>query len=284
MFTYSSLENIPMNILHKSFVKAFSDYEVNFDIPLSKFEDMLIRRGYDSKISIGAFKDNILVGFIFNGLRVWNNKKTAYDTGTGVIKEYRNQGITTAMFNNLRKKLMKNNVTQYLLEVIKTNTVAFELYKKQGFKVIRSFDCYKLDKLSYTAKNTYLIDNKPILSDDEWNELSKFNDIKPSWQNSIESIKSTPTNFIFSLVKDTDKIIGYGVVNKITGDIPQIAVHPHYRKMGIGKNIIYDLYKNTQSNTLSLLNVDSNYEPLIKMLLSIGFTNYVGQYEMLLEL
>ena len=263
---------------------AFSDYQVKLDMPFSKFENMLIGRGFNPNISIGAFKDNELIGFIYNGLRLWNNKKTAYDTGTGVIKEYRHQGITSTMFSNLKDVLIKNNIEYYLLEVLKTNTIAFELYKNQVFKVIRSFDCFKLEKLSDIPPIKLSIENKSKITEEEWSELIKFWNIEPSWQNSIDSIKSTIDNFQFSLVKNNNEIIGYAIIDKFTGSIPQIAVHSEYRNQGIGKNLIANLINNTASNTISIINVDSGYTPLIKMLLSIGFTNYIGQYEMLLDL
>lgn len=44
------------------------------------------------------------------------------------------RGITSSMLENLKKHLEKN-VEQYLLEVIKSNVSAFELYKKQGSKL-----------------------------------------------------------------------------------------------------------------------------------------------------
>ncbi|MCF0149525.1 MAG: GNAT family N-acetyltransferase [Clostridium sp.] len=284
MFIYSNLKNIPMDVLYKGFVMAFSDYQVKLDMPFSKFENMLIGRGFNPNISIGAFKDNELIGFIYNGLRLWNNKKTAYDTGTGVIKEYRHQGITSTMFSNLKDVLIKNNIEYYLLEVLKTNTIAFELYKNQVFKVIRSFDCFKLEKLSDIPPIKLSIENKSKITEEEWSELIKFWNIEPSWQNSIDSIKSTIDNFQFSLVKNNNEIIGYAIIDKFTGSIPQIAVHSEYRNQGIGKNLIANLINNTASNTISIINVDSGYTPLIKMLLSIGFTNYIGQYEMLLDL
>lgn len=284
MCSYNTLENTSIDILHKAFILAFSDYQVDLDLSLSKFENMLLRRGYDSKISIGTFKEDKLIGFIYNGLRVWNNKKTVYDTGTGVIKEYRKQGITRTMFNNLKKELIKNNIECYLLEVLKNNTAAFELYKKQGFKVIREFECFKLDNFSSLPTNIYNIENKSILSEKEWNEIMDFWDITPSWQNSIDSVRSTIDSFIFSLVKDNNKIIAYGIIDKNTGDIPQLAVHNKYRNKGVGKSIITDLIRNTKSDMISVINVDSSYTPMIKMLSSIGFQNFVGQYEMLLEL
>ncbi len=284
MYSYNTLENTPIDILHKAFILAFSDYQVEIDISISKFENMLLRRGYNPKISIGTFKEDDLIGFIYNGLRIWNNKKTIYDTGTGVIKEYRKHGITTTMFNNLKKELIKNNVEYYLLEVLKTNTVAFELYKKQGFKVVREFDCFKLDKSSYTPIKMYNTENKSTLTEEEWNDVINFWDIEPSWQNSIDSVKSTIDSFIFSLVKENNKIIGYGIIDKNTGDIPQIAVRDKYRNKGVGKSIITNLIKNTKANKVSVINVDGSYAPMKQMLSSIGCQNFIGQYEMLLEL
>lgn len=284
MYSYNTLENTPIDILHKAFILAFSDYQVEIDISISKFENMLLRRGYNPKISIGTFKEDDLIGFIYNGLRIWNNKKTIYDTGTGVIKEYRKHGITTTMFNNLKKELIKNNVEYYLLEVLKTNTVAFELYKKQGFKVVREFDCFKLYKSSYTPIKMYNTENKSTLTEEEWNDVINFWDIEPSWQNSIDSVKSTIDSFIFSLVKENNKIIGYGIIDKNTGDIPQLAVHNDYRNKGVGKSIITNLIENTKANIISVINVDGSYAPMKQILSSIGCQNFIGQYEMLLEL
>ena len=42
--------------------------------------------------------------------------------------------------------LRQNDIHQYLLEVIQTNRGAVELYRKEGFKVTREFDCYILAK------------------------------------------------------------------------------------------------------------------------------------------
>lgn len=85
MYTYRTLENTAIETLHQAFLKAFSDYQVKMNLPLWKFQQMLVRRGYSADISMGAFDKDDMVGFILNGLRQWNNKLTVYDTGTGVI-------------------------------------------------------------------------------------------------------------------------------------------------------------------------------------------------------
>lgn len=70
MFSYRTLDNIQIEILHKAFVDAFSNYAVNMEIPIWKFEQMLQRRGYVPEISIGAFINETLIGFVINGCRI----------------------------------------------------------------------------------------------------------------------------------------------------------------------------------------------------------------------
>lgn len=130
----------------------------------------------------------------------------------------------------------------------------------------------------------YNTENKSTLTEEEWNDVINFWDIEPSWQNSIDSVKSTIDSFIFSLVKENNKIIGYGIIDKNTGDIPQLAVHNDYRNKGVGKSVITNLIENTKANIISVINVDGSYAPMKQILSSSGCQNFIGQYEMLLEL
>ncbi|MBO1306134.1 GNAT family N-acetyltransferase [Enterococcus sp. 669A] len=128
------LENIDIQVIHRAFQEAFSDYAVKLPMLLENFQTMMKRRGFTPDISIGAFTepDQDLVGFVLNGLRHWQGKLTAYDTGTGVSPAYRKQGITSRLFDEVLDVLKQRGVEQYLLEVLKSNEVAFELYKKKG--------------------------------------------------------------------------------------------------------------------------------------------------------
>ena len=284
MFNYDTLENIGIETLHKTFLNAFSDYQVKMDLPILKFQYMLQRRGYVAKASIGAFNDDILVGFVLNGVRNWDGKLTAYDTGTGVIETYRKQGITSNMLLNVRQLFKEMGVEQYLLEVIQSNTSAFQIYKKQGFKILRDFECFHLDKNKYNPITTYKVEHINMVNPDDWRELKGFQDFVPSWQNSIDSINAISDAFIYSVVRLNDSIVGYGVIDKKTGDIPQIAVNKNYRCKGIASSIITDLIKNTESNNINVINVDGESKPMKDFLLKLGFEYGVSQYEMILKL
>lgn len=284
MFIYDTLENIGIETLHETFLNAFSDYQVKMDLPLFKFQYMLQRRGYVSKVSIGAFNNETLVGFVLNGVRNWDGKLTAYDTGTGIIEAYRKQGITSNMLLNVRRLFQQMGVEQYLLEVIQSNTSALQLYKKQGFKILRDFQCFHLDKNKYNPITTYKVEHVDMISPNDWRELTKFWDFAPSWQNSIDSINAVSDSFIYSIVHLDDNIVGYGVIDKKTGDIPQIAVNKNYRRKGIARSIITDLMKNTESYNINIINVDERSKSMKDFLLKLGFECGVSQYEMILKL
>lgn len=284
MFNYKTLENTKIEILHEAFLSAFSDYQVKMDLPFWKFQQMLQRRGYVSEISIGAFKNQVLVGFVLNGFRNWNGKLTVYDTGTGVIGEYRKQGITSNMLLNIREVLKEKEAEQYLLEVIQTNTSAVQLYKKQGFQIIRNLACFQLDKNKYNPMTTCKVEHVGKIDPTNWKRLKEIWDFKPSWQNSIDSINAAPDTFIYSIVRFDDMVVGYGIIDKKTGDIPQIAVNKNYRRKGIARSIVTDLLKNTESYKVGVLNVDDQSKSTKDFLLVLGFEYVVGQYEMVLKL
>ncbi len=284
MFHYKTLEDVSIEVLHEAFIDAFSDYQVKFDLPMSKFQGMLQRRGYSSSISVGAFKDERLVGFVLNGFRDWNGRPTVYDLGTGVIGKYRRQGITSSILSYLKELLREKDIEQYLLEVIKTNTSAFQLYDKQGFEVIREFSCFKLDRNAYQPRGDYQIQAVDGFEADEWERLKGFWDYMPSWQNSDASIKALANEFRYSVVKLDGVIAGYGIMDKRSGDIAQLAVDRRYRRRGIASTIMSDLILHTEGERVTILNVDERDEGMIHYLLSAGFVTTLGQYEMLLKI
>lgn len=90
---YRTLENTDSVCIYEAFTQAFSDYQVSVDMPFKSFETMLKRNGFMPAVSVGAFADRTLVGFILNGVRDWDNEKTVYDLGTGVIPDFGEQEL-----------------------------------------------------------------------------------------------------------------------------------------------------------------------------------------------
>ena len=61
---------------------------------------MLKRRGYNPQLSFAAFDNDEIVAFTLNGTGTFNGVLTAYDTGTGTIKQYRGQSIAGKIFTH----------------------------------------------------------------------------------------------------------------------------------------------------------------------------------------
>lgn len=275
MLVLTSLENTPLPQLHTVFCEAFGDYSVPIDMPLERFQSNMKRNGYDPSVSVGAFDDGRLVGFIMSGHRIWEGCDTAYDMGTGVIPAFRGQGIAKDMVGQLKTLLADNGLSRYILEVITTNTKALSLYEKSGFRKRRDFSCLRIDKSSLDTKPSYRHDHPSsidsTLVEDFWDE-------SPSWQNSSDSIQAISDSIQISTVALDGKIVGYGLVNPANGDIPQLAVDKTYRKRGIGRSLISDLASMSSSKQLRLINVAD--EAIQSFLLHLDFEVYVRQYEM----
>ena len=281
MALFQTLENTKWDVLHQAFAEAFSDYQVKIDLPYWKFEQMLVRRGFCPEASLGAFEDGRLVGFVLNGLRDWHGKKTAYDLGTGVVKEYRRQGLTSVMLQDVKALLKHKNTEQYLLEVIKTNESALALYLKQGFEIQREFACFRMEKSRHVFHANGKVERAEGI---DFDRAKEFWDFDPSWQNAVDSMKAVPEAFAYVTARSGEEMAGYGIVDMRTGDIPQIAVQKAHRGKGIALRILAELAKSTEASTLSVLNVQEGIKPMEDFLLGAGFDLHVGQYEMLLVL
>lgn len=276
MISYRTLNTVSTKMIYETFMKVFADYQVKFTLSYEDFSKMLLKKGYNGSYSIGAFKQDKLIGFILNGLRTWNGKKTLYDLGTGVIADMQHCGITSEMFAQMKKIASSINIDQYLLEVIQSNDSALQLYLKKGFKIQRELKCFQIKKENYQVIKKYEVSHVDYL---DLNELSCFWNYQPSWQNSNDSLIAVKEQFYYSVVYDKNKIVGYGVINKKSGDIGQLAVLPAYRKKGIGKSILSDLIQRTSGSVIQVLNIDDQDTQLF--LKHQGFENFVDQYEML---
>jgi len=97
----------------------------------------------DYELSFGVFEGEQLVAFIINGIDQHNGKRTAFNTGTGVIKNFRGQQLVDKMYAAALPHFQKAGIEKYLLEVFVNNERAIRVYERIGFKKIRRLKCYK---------------------------------------------------------------------------------------------------------------------------------------------
>lgn len=286
---FRTLDTVSVETILEAHNDAFSEYEIPMEFPMERFEQLNKLRGVNYKLSIGAFEDQKLVGFILNGIGKWNNVLTAYDCGTGVIQGQQGKGIGGEMFKHLSPILIQNNIYHYLLEVMKSNEPAIKLYKGKGFKISRHFDCIivEKEKIEFTLPESDLLNKLEfaITTNPDWELLKSFWDITPSWQNSIDSVGRLPENFQIMTVSTDNKIIGYGVIEPRSGGILQIAITPNYRKKKIGTKLIQKLIELApNSPRIHLINLDESSQISKLFFAKLGFESFSPQYEMSLTL
>lgn len=272
-------------IIWNGFSKAFADYEVQ--INRTQFMALIKRRGFDPDVSFAAFegKENI-IAFTLNGTGTFNGIPTAYDTGTGTVKEHRGKGLATKIFEHSLPFLNERNLKQYLLEVLQHNTGAVSVYTKLGFKVTREFNYFvqkstgvipgpDMDGTRVSVRQT-----DPVAAA----ATEEFADFAPSWQNSYESISRVPDHFVALGAYEEDKMLGYIIIEPASGDIPQFAVAREWRRNGIGSLLLREALQLNQSETVKIVNADIQYESITGFLKSKNIHVTGKQYEMIRKL
>jgi len=237
--------------------------------------------------SVGAFDGEKMVGFTMNAIGEWNGRRTVYDSGTGVVPNYRRQGISRNMFDFILPVLRENKIEQYLLEVIADNEPAVKLYQNLGFETARRLSVFKRKEVGLvTEKLNEEMEIKEIETLD-WNLLESFYTYSPSWQNSTASIKRSlldATIFkTFLGLYLTGKFVGYGIVFHNSGNVPQLAIAGDYRGRNFGRALLNALQKRIEK-PLFVTNVDERAKDIAAFLKANNFSLLTTQYEMMLKL
>lgn len=279
-----SLAGIEFDVLFMAFKQAFADYEVQQS--KDQLRRMLNRRGFCPELSFAAFEGNDIVAFTFNGIGSFNGVSTAYDTGTGTLKEYRGRGLASDIFKYSIPYLKEKNIKQYLLEVLQHNEKAVSVYKKLGFEVTREFNYFTQanDKIKVTGKILGPHYEIKQIAVEEFVYISGFCDFYPSWQNSFESIERAASDFISLGVFVQDRLIGYGIFEPASGDVTQLAVDKQYRRKGIAGSLLSEMVKLNECPTIKVINTNVSCTSVTEFLKAMNIDVRGKQFEMILQL
>ena len=266
-----SLEKTDFDTLFRAFGRAFADYEVQLNA--EQLRAMLTRRGFDPALSFAAFDGAQIAAFTLNGIGNFNGVPTAYDTGTGTLKEYRGTGLGTEIFRHSMPHLRRAGVGQYLLEVLQHNTRAVSVYRNLGFETVR--------ELNYFCRaNTEIADrgDTPRLPHSvrrtDW-------DFTPSWQNSFESIGRAAGDFVSLGVFIEEELVGYCVFEPASGDVAQIAVKRQYRGKGIAGLLLREMLRLNRNDSLKIINTDVSCDSMTGFLQAKNIVPQGKQFEMI---
>jgi ribosomal protein S18 acetylase RimI-like enzyme len=150
---------------------------------------------------------------------------------------------------------------RYILEVIDSNRRAEALYRQLGFVEIRRLQSWRLESGGQAIL--------PVLTS---KIESEWFDMKPSWQNSLASLRRA---------REPYEILGddraYAVVFPSNGDVALLAVRRDERRKGIGRELL-DATARHIGKPLRIMNAEDRFEPFLER---CGATKLVRQIEMM---
>ena len=274
-----TLEEVSLDELLNTFNEAFSDYLVPLQLTQDQLKGKIISDKINFTCSSGAFLDNQLIGFILHGMDIIDNKHVVYNAGTGVIPSERSKGITARMHDFVVQTLKKKNIDYLILEVISKNIRAIKAYEKVGYKIERKLMCYR-GEIKTLCNNEINIRN---MSEYDWEKMTSFWEIYPSWQNSSRVLNELKTsNKSYGAYID-NQLAGYIVYNPISNRIQQFAVDKNHRRRKIASTL-FNHISMAYDKTLTIINVDDRSSTISAFLKNIGLKKFVEQIEMKLEM
>ena len=277
------IKSLKSRELFEAFRQAFAEYEMQLN--RAELQAMLKRRGFDPEFSFAAFDGDKIVSFTCNGIGDFNGIRTAYDTGTGTLKDYRGTGLATRVFESSIPYLKEAGIKEYLLEVLQHNTGAVSVYRKIGFRVTREFYYFRAENRQ--VRNEVHVDIPYTLQAiriEDHVSISDFWDFKPSWQNSLEAIGRAADTFVCLGVFTEDRLVGYGVFEPVSGDVTQIAVDRSFRRKGIGSLLFQKMLEMNKLNSVKILNTDVTCDSMTAFLRSKNIDPTGKQFEMIRQL
>ena len=253
------------DLVHRTFVEAFSDYVVPMAISPEQFREMLTRRGWVPEASIGVFEEERMVAFTLNGIE----GHRGYDSGTGVVPSHRRHGLGRLAMEESFRVLREHGAREYVLEVIDTNVKAAELYRTLGFSEVRGLQCWRFESQSLRGTESQSAASR--VSSVDPSSL----DVLPSWQNTPSSITRAREPHV---VLGDDR--GFVVVFPSNGDVPLLFVAPGERRKGRGTRLL-EAAAAIAGKPLRIMNVDERDAGIAAFLEHAGAQRTVRQLEML---
>ncbi|WP_282043830.1 GNAT family N-acetyltransferase [Winogradskyella flava] len=266
------LGNINFDVIMECFLSAFENYFVKMPTDHEFYRRGWKAAGVQYDLSFGMFDEDILVGFIISAIDQRQGHLTAYNSGTGVIPEYRGQRIVKSIYDDALPKLVEHGVTKCQLEVITENEKAIKSYQGIGFKIRKHYKCFK-GMVTTESDNDFIL-KKVNHQDMDWNTLP--NQDYYSWDNQKESLAKGHFDYYQVWIKD--QIQSYFIMNSESGYVAQFEVLEDSAKQW---TILFSAIKSVNRN-IRINNIDNRLTHKLKAVETIGLENTVDQFEMAL--
>jgi len=268
--TIQNLSDTPFEDLIECFLCAFENYYVPMPTDPEYYRNRWTAAKVDYTLSFGMFDEGRLVGFIIHAIDERLGHRTAYNTGTGVIPEYRGRGITKRIYQYAIPILMAKGITKCTLEVITKNEKAISAYESAGFKITKNYKCFSGQLTSIDATDCKT--EQVAINDIDWSMLPHQDQY--SWDFQKETIVGGDYNFYNVYYKE--EIESYFVINVDKKMVAQLGILEESE--GVWSRLLSSTKQ--YSSTIRVINVDDRLNAKIQALEVAGLKNTINQYEM----
>ena len=281
-FRHLAIEDFPQ--AHATMVEAFADYQVDMSYMTSERSRLRnLKSGVRYDCSVGAFDGDKLMGVTFVGLDDWQGQKAAFDAGTGIVPDYRGQGIAKAMFEFTLPVLRDRGVSKFLLEVLQSNKAAIRAYTKTGFNISREFACYDLMPGSFVAEN--LADGAfevRGISKEEVQAFSTQVDWQPSWENSFSGMDRIEDELVKLGAFSGGQCVGILVFYPLLRWIMSLVVTREFRRQAVASTLIKALMADLPKSVdvVKINNIDFSDSAMLTLFEKAGAEHVIDQFEM----
>lgn len=266
--------------MHAAFQKAFSDYEIPFELSLAEFTRKFVEKlSLEFSLSPAIFHDQKLAGFIFTSVNRYDGLLTAYNGGTGVLPEFRGRKYVQKLYHALEPKLKKRSVKQCVLEVLTNNQRAIKVYESVGFRKSRYYHCFKLTGRK-KFRNYHYPWNLRIVDKPNWKAYTPFYDFLPSFLDTPSMIEQNLKNEKILEALIHGEVAGYAIYQPAQGRISHLGVAPNWRGKGVGSSMLDYIHDDSRNKSLTMININKEAVGIKDFLTRMGFENQFDQWEM----
>lgn len=257
------------NTIMACFLSAFENYFVKMPTDYNFYKQRWKAAKVNFDLSYGMFDGDQLVGFIIHAIDERRGEQIAFNTGTGVIPEYRGRKIVKAIYEHAIPDLIQNGITKSVLEVIIENEKAVKSYEGVGFTICKTFKCFAGELLADKVKTEV----KNIVFDEiVWEQIP--NQDSYSWDFHNRCLKDGNSSYYY--VYNNNKVESFFAISTENGTINQLEVLNNTK--GNWERLFQAVHSVTKN--VRIINVDDRLGDKLSAIEHAGLKNTVNQYEM----
>lgn len=263
--------------LAAQFNSGFEDYYMEISLTAEVVEQMLLRESLVMDLSIeGVFFDQV-IGFCWTGVR----EKAAWCGGIGLNPKYRGQGFGKELMTFCINRCRQEGLKTYQLECIKENERAIRLYQNLGLEVtgeLYNFRNAHPQAIDDVSSESQFVSGSPLDVRRLWTELHQ---VEKSWQGDLTSIIFRLDLAEIRLLKKGKEVLGMMIYREMKKSIAVYDIAVRDENKELCQMMLAELHRMGKSIMIALIPEKS---VLVSVLRDLGYTRYLDQVQMLLQL